>query len=173
MNRKQANSYFALIKGLLIGSGLTIFLLWAFFWEHSVNKWHEYHLIKYSETTDGELVNTINNEAEDARGRVKYWKSGIYKYEDSKGKNYMVASDKKYENIPNEVRVRFLPSNPSISDIEGEGAATLKQFGFFRMIVTGPILLCMLCTPGFAICRQAYREWLTAQMAEPNPRKPL
>lgn len=63
-----------------------------------------------------------------------------------------------YKNLPVATEVEYLPSDPSISRIHGEGAQSIPGW-VLKDILLNLILVLCTCAPGALLCANAVFEW--------------
>jgi len=161
--RKQIKD---LTKGILLAALLIIGASW--FWYSLVgNPFHELAIIQQGKTTNGFIIETWEEPPERREGKLD-WSYGItYEYYASNGNKYTghtEGSDKLPQKLrpplmePYPVEVEYLPDNPGISKLKGEGSDSVVGW-VLRKIVLGPILLIGFLIPGILVLRNTILEY--------------
>lgn len=129
-----------------------IFLIVAIlFWYHLAgNPSHEFALIRNAQVIKGVLIDSYEDEQEDERGHVYFSDVGIYSFEVSDGRNFKSKTRVPTGQLKQQEEIEYLPSNPEINRIKGDGCQTITEF-ILRKILLGGILLVVFTSFGIRI----------------------
>jgi len=162
--RKQIKD---LTKGILLAALLIIGASW--FWYYlAINPFHEIGIIQQGKTTNGFIIETWEEPPERREGKLDWSHGGKYTYTLSDGRKYTgeikIRSGRLREELrpplmePYPVEVEYLPDNPGISKLKGEGSGSVVGW-VLRKIVLGPILLIGFLIPGILVLRNTILEY--------------
>jgi hypothetical protein len=146
-----------LIKNLFPG------ILWVaialLFWFHVIgNPINEILLItQKTQTTTGILVDTIEHDSESDEGKVTVWDEGIYSFSVPGKGDFKTQTEAPLGELKNHQEVEYLPSNPAVNRIKGDGCKSIVEF-LFRKVGIGVLFLFLLLSPGVIILRNGIKE---------------
>jgi len=140
------------IKTIIWGAVLIILAL--LFWYHIVgDPLDEFALIQKAKLATGILVDSYEVDTGDERGNV--YDVGVYKFSLPDGRKFKAFTKNSIGEL--EEQVEYLPSNPSINRIKGEGCQSITEW-VEKKIIFGGILLAMFFSPGFILTRNGIKE---------------
>lgn len=124
------------------------------FWYHIAgNPIDEFALIQNAKVATGILIDSYEVDTGDERGNV--YDVGVYRFSLADGRKYKAFT--KNSSGEREEQVEYLPSNPSVNRIKGEGCQSKIKW-VERYIFWGGILLAMFLTPGFILVKNGIKE---------------
>jgi|WetSurMetagenome_2_1015567.scaffolds.fasta_scaffold191473_1 hypothetical protein len=140
------------IKTFIWSAALIIFAL--LFWYHIVGSpFDEFALIQKAKLATGILIDSYEVDTGDERGNV--YDVGVYKFSLPDGRKFKAFT--KNSSGEREEQVEYLPSNPSINRIKGEGCQSIIEWVEIK-IIGGGILLAIFLSPGFILARNGIKE---------------
>lgn len=161
MTDKSENIYGSLIKGIVIGVICLIIAIW--FWLSQVgNPFDELALIRKAQTTYGVLVDSFDIESAGSNDRIAILDRGIYAFNVG-GQEFKTFIDVPMGELNEREEVEYLPDNPEVNRIKGEGCQSVVEWLWRKMGIGGVILL-MLCSIGFVMLRGAIFEFKCKQL---------
>ncbi|MCJ7663518.1 MAG: DUF3592 domain-containing protein [Desulfobacterales bacterium] len=139
--------------------GVVLIIGGCWFWYHEAggNPLHELALIRRAQITTGSLVDTYEHEQEDYRGHVYYSDVGIYSYRLPDGREFKTSTRVPTGQLKEQQEVEYLPNNPEVSRIKGDGCNSVTEF-LWRKVGVGSLFLAICITPGIFLVRQAFSE---------------
>ena len=162
--RKQIKD---LAKGILFAALLIIGASW-FWYLLAGNPFHEIAIIQQCKTANGFIIETWEEPPERREGKLDWSHGGKYTYTLPDGRKYTgeikIRSGRLREELrpplmePYPVEVEYLPDNPEISKLKGEGSDSVVGW-VLRKIVLGPILLIGFLIPGIFVLRNTILEY--------------
>ncbi len=156
MNKKQ-KSYYELIKGLAFGILAMVGACW-FVLHYAGNPFQEIALIQRGETTTGNLVDSFEIETAGSHDRIGVCDRGVYSYRLSDGREFKTFTDVPTGQLKELEKVEYLPDNPAVSRIKGDGCQTITEF-LWRKVGLGGILFVAFLSIGFTVIRKAINEF--------------
>lgn len=163
-----------LIKQCTFGITAMIAAIWFLSYNINANPYHEYQLITESKIANGFITNVEEYKDEvdipDAQGGGSEPVTiDIYDYNFTTQDGKVIkdrSSDlgymKNFKNKPLPIQVEYLPDNPKINRVKDETSQckTLGEF-IWRKLGLGGLLLITFCSIGFAMIRNAIKEYIT------------
>ena len=152
-------------------------LLWLlgacwFFYSVVGNPIDELTLILRAETAPGFVIDAW--EDMEAGDRVTHWThAATYKYELPDGRQFTGHTRQKSGRLkdalrnplaPYPVEVEYLPHNPEVSRIKGDGSGSLIDF-LWRKVGLGLVLLLVFASPGIMLLRKGFCDMKRANIA--------
>lgn len=140
------------IKTIIWSVVVIIFAL--LFWYHIVgDPIDEFALIQNSKLATGILIDSYEVDTGDERGTV--YDVGVYKFSLPDGRKFKAYTKNSLGEL--EEQIEYLPSNPSINRIKGEGCQSIIEW-IGEKIIGGGLLLAMFLSPGFILARNGIKE---------------
>jgi uncharacterized protein DUF3592 len=147
-----------------------LLLLGAFcFWHYLVgNPFDDLALIRRGHTVQGFIVDTWDEPQNGDEGGTQWLHGAIYKFRLPDGREFMQRTKDGSGRLKAEFRdlvepvpieVEYLPDNPDVSRIKGEGSSNLFDW-LWRKVGLSSLLLALFLAPGFAMLRSAVREFM-------------
>lgn len=132
-----------------------ILVVFAFmFWHHLAgNPIDEYLLIQNAKLANGILMDSYEVDTGDEKGNV--YDVGVYKFSLPDGRKFKAFT--KESNGEHEKQIEYLPSNPSINRIKGEGCQNIMEW-LGKKIILGGLSLAIFLIPGYIMLRQGIKE---------------
>ncbi|MCA9643736.1 MAG: hypothetical protein KC492_23750, partial [Myxococcales bacterium] len=93
----------------LLGVAIMLGALGAFWWYLMGNPVDELALLRRAEVSTGRLVDTIEDEAEDNRGRVGILYVGVYSFRLPDGQTYKASTKSPSNEFPQQASIEYLP----------------------------------------------------------------
>ena len=147
-------------KSLLIGIALLI--AGFMFWDWGTGKiLDDLLLVREKSVTIGELVETIEHEQEDFRGRVYFSEIGVYQFRVGE-KLFETSAREPVGALPEFVDVEFIQRDPTINRVAGDGAQSVFEWAW-RKLALSIILLLMFCSIGVYYSYCALQEIIRAR----------
>lgn len=143
-------------KSFLVGLAFLAGGLW--FWNHTMEgALNDILILRDKSTTTGRLVDIVENEAEDERGRVYFSDVGVYDFK-VEGKTFKTLTRKPTGKLNNIETIEFLRRNPTVNRVAGDGAQTVFEWSW-RKLGLGIVLLGMFSAPGIVQLNTALGEY--------------
>jgi len=138
----------------ILAFGLIVTAL-ACFWLYTMigNAWQELMLMRHSETTPGFIVDTWEDFDESDRGELLWYHGGTYTYRLPDGQQFTqtisgsgrLKTEFRGLSEPYPIDVEYLPNNPAVSRIKGDGPDTIPSWlrtevgykGIFPILLLG------------------------------------
>ena len=117
------------------------------------NPLNELALIRRAQIISGSLVDTYEDEQEDYRGTIHYSEKGIYSYRLPDGREFKAMS----RQVEEEREVEYLPDNPAVNRIKGDGCQSVTEW-LLRKVILGGFFLALLVSPGIALLKNGVQE---------------
>jgi len=162
---KIRNAYYELTKGMATG---ILFMLFACcFWLYLAgNPFAELALIRSAQSISGFIIDAWEQPLDTDEGRTRRANGAIYKYyideheftkktKDSDGRLHKEFGKLKQ---PFRVEVEYLPNNPQVSRIKGDGCQTITEWLWRRVALGGTLLLAFLAI-GLFVIQNAINEY--------------
>lgn len=155
----------------------TISMLWGlvmliggfWFWHYLVgNPFDDLALIRRGHTVQGFIVNAWEDAESGDEGGTQWLHSAIYKYRLPDGREFTQRTKDKSGRLRTELRdlaqpfpveVEYLPDNPEVSRIKGDGSLHLFDW-LWRKLGLGSLLLALFVAPGFKMLLSAVRDFM-------------
>lgn len=157
LNLGESDSNFQLKYQEPIKSFVWSFILVVFafmFWHHLAgNPIDEYLLIQNANLANGILIDSYEVDTMDEKGNVDY--VGVYKFSIHDGRYFKAFT--KNSTGEHEAQIEYLPSNPSINRIKGEGCRSIEEW-VEKKIILGGLSIAILLIPGYIMFRQGINE---------------
>ena len=148
-------------------------ILWivgaCWFWYSCVgNPFDELALIRRAHTTPGFIIDAWEDVEDGARGEAHWFHAATYKYRLPDGReftqrtrDYSGRLKDEFHDLtqPHPIEVEYLPENPAVSRIKGEGSDGLIDW-LWRKVGLGLVLLALFLSPGLVLLRNGCREIL-------------
>lgn len=147
----KANTFSESVKAIIWGVLAILVAVW-FVYHLAGNPLTDLALIRGAEIAKGTLVDVHEDEQEDERGRVHQSDVGVYAYRVSDGREFTVTTRDPPGQLEPLREVEFLPTNPGVSRIKGDGCSTIAEF-LWRKLLLGSVLLAAFVWPGVEILR--------------------
>jgi len=148
------------------GAVMCIVALW--FWHYLIgNPFDDLQLIRRGHTVQGFIVDTWENAEDDGAGRTQWSHGVVYKYRVPDGQEFTQRTKESSGRLkpelqgleqPVPVEVEYLPDNPAVSRIKGDGSPNIFDW-LWRKIGLGTLFLALLLAPGLMILRTAVRDF--------------
>lgn len=161
----KANTFSESVKAIIWGVLAILVAVW-FVFHIAGNPLKELALIRGAEIAKGTLVDVYEDEQEDERGRVHESDVGVYAYRVSDGRDFTVTTRDPRGQLEQLREVEFLPTNPAVSRIKGDGCSTIVEF-LWRKLLLGGVLLTLFVWPGVEILRSGIQGMMELR---DNPR---
>lgn len=147
--RKLSSKIPQTVKNILFG--IFFMLLLFLIWYHAIggNPLNELALIRRAQITTGTLVETFEEEREKPEysgGGEYYIYKGVYVYRLPFGREFKVVTESDDNQFEKQVEVEYLPDNPAISRVKGDGCQSIIEF-LWRKAGLGSILLAIFMVP--------------------------
>lgn len=153
--------------------GVLLLLGMFWFWHFLAgNPFDDLALILKGHTVPGFVVDTWED-VESSETGAHWFHGAVYTYRLSDGREFtqhtrIKSGRTKLEftdiNEPVPIEVEYLPDNPAVSRIKGDGSPTLFDW-LWRKLGLGGILLVMFLAPGFAMLRDAAKKFVEYRRA--------
>lgn len=138
--------------------GILLILVACWFWYSLLgNPLNEFSLIHRAQTISGALLETHESEQEDYRGHVYFSDVGVYAYRLPDGREFKTITKASTGNLKKQQQVEYLPDNPAVSRIKGDGCQTITEW-LWRTVGLGIILLVVFISPGMILLRNGVRD---------------
>jgi hypothetical protein len=154
----------AIMKTLL---GVVVFVGGCWFWYYLVgNPLQELALIQRAQIAPGFIVETWEVVGDDDMGRAHWLHGAKYTYRLPDGREFTQTTKespgrlkKEFLNLkkPYSIEVQYLPENPTVSRIKGEGSDNILDWAW-RKAGLGTLILVILLSPGFVLLRDGVRN---------------
>ena len=149
------------IKDLIGGALWITGAIW--FWSYlSGSPLEEYRLIKGAEVAPGTLADVWEDVESDEQGTQ--WSHGaIYRFTLPDGRmiedETPIRSGRLRSDLvaPTPIQVEYLPSNPEVSRIKGDGITTWREWALRRLLLGG-LMLALFVSPGIGLIVRAFRK---------------
>jgi hypothetical protein len=156
-----------------------LLLLGAFWFWYSLvgNPFDDLALIRRGHTVQGFIVDTWEDAESGDEGGTQWLHRAIYKFRLPDGREFMQRTKDSSGRLKAELRdlaqpfpieVEYLPDNPAVSRIKGDGSPNLFDW-LWRKIGLGSLLLALFLAPGFAMLRSAVREFIQFRRTPDEP----
>lgn len=155
-NKKQENIHWSLVKGIVIGTLLIAFAIW-FIGDATGNPLHELALIRNAEITTGTLVDSFEVEKAGSNDRVYFCDRGVYSYL-AGGNSFKTFIDAPTGQLNELEEVEYLPNNPEISRVKGDGCQSITEL-LWRKVGLGGLMLIAFSSFGFIYLRNSIKEY--------------
>lgn len=142
-------------KTIALGVFCVIAAVW--FWHYLIgNPLDDLALLRKGQAVPGFIVDTWEEAGDDDRGRAVWLHGAVYTYRLPDGREFKQRTkdksgrlDEKFRNLkaPYAIEVEYLPENPSVSQIKGEGSDSILEW-LWRKLGLGLLLLAMFLSPG-------------------------
>lgn len=144
---------------------LVLLIVGCLVWGFTVyNPVHSLALIRDAQIITGSVIDTYEDWDVSDDGIIDITHSVKYTFRSPDGREFTRWSGsfsntvpEKYQNLPTPVEIEYLPSDPSINRIRGEGAQSMTGW-VIKDIVFNLIILSVFCTPGVLYAGVAVRE---------------
>jgi hypothetical protein len=137
---------------IVVGCGLV--------WYYGGNPFDELALIRHAHVTSGAIVEA-NEDVEHGDRNQPYWSSwGSYEYSTPDGRRFhggYSGPGRKNRDSGDRVEIEYLPDNPAVSRIKGDGCSSVREF-LWRRIGLGVFLLGMFGGLGLHLIRSGVRD---------------
>lgn len=160
-NNQRFEPYKSILWGLLLIIGACCF------WYSIVgNPLNELALIRRGQIAPGHIVDTWEDVGEDDEGGDHWLHGATYTYRLPDGREFTQETlagsgrlKEEFRNLeePYPVEVEYLPDNPSVSRIKGDGSDTVTDW-LWRKLGLGSLLLFMFLSPGITLLRNGVRS---------------
>jgi hypothetical protein len=141
--------------------GIVLIIGGVLFWYHIAgNPLDEIALIKRAKVATCILVDTYEDEHEDDRGHVYSSDVGIYTFCLPDGREFKTHTRAPIGQLEKRLEVEYLPDNPSVNRIKGDGCQSFEEW-LWRKVGVGGLFLLMCITPGFLLLRGGIRKLKT------------
>lgn len=148
-------------------TALIVGAMW--FWHYLVgNPFDEFALISRGHTTDGLIVDTWEDAESGDEGGTHWFHGAIYTYRLPDGREFTQRTKNKRGHLRSDLRdlarpfpieVEYLPDDPSVSRIKGDGSLSVFDW-IWRKIGLGSLLLALFLAPGITMLRSAIRDFM-------------
>jgi len=162
MNKQIRSVFSSTIWGLVLCVGA----LW--FWYSLVgNPLHDLALIRHGQTVPGFIVDTWEDAESGDEGGTQWMHGARYTYRVPDGQEFTQRTKTNSGRLTPEFRdlaqpvlveVEYLPDNPSVSRIKGDGSPDLFDW-LWREVGLGILMLALFLAPGVAMLRTAVRDF--------------
>ena len=143
--------------------GLIAVLVACWFWYYSMgNPLHELALIQRGHVVAGSIVDTWEDaESPGERSGTRWYHGVAYRYRLPDGREFTQHTksrsgrlEAEFQNLkqPYPIQVEYLPDNPTVSRIKGDGCGSGMEW-FCWKIVLGGLLLAVFVSPGATLLR--------------------
>ena len=149
--------------------GIVALIVAFWFWHYLVgNPFDDLALIRRGHTVQGFIVATREDAESGDRGGTQWFHGAIYKYRLPNGQEFAQRTKDKSGRLKTEFRelaqpfpveVEYLPDNPAVSRIKGDGSPNLFDW-LWRKVGLGSLLLALFLAPGFTMLRSAVRHFM-------------
>jgi len=139
----------------------------CWFWYYLVgNPFDEFALIHRGQTTPGSIIDTWEEVEDDTFGRAVWFHGATYTYRLPDGREFTQRSQvrsgrlgEEFRNLtePYPVEIEYLPENPSVSRIKGDGHDSLWSWLLLK-VGLGSLLLAVFVSPGLILLRNVARN---------------
>ncbi len=151
MNKQPFEPYKAILWGVLLILGA-----WGVGYYLRGNPFDELALIRRAQITTGFLVETQESDREDVdeQGDI-----GVYTYSLPDGRTFKATTHSAVSpgQLQEHQEVEYLPDNPAVSRIRGDGCRSVMGW-LWLTVVTGGILLAIFVIPGIRLLRNGVRD---------------
>jgi hypothetical protein len=140
--------------------------LW--FWHYLVgNPFDELELIRRGHTVPGFIVDTWEEVESGDEGGTHWLHGALYTYRMPDGQEFTQRTKESSGRLkpelqdltqPVPIEVEYLPDNPAVSRIKGDGSPNLFDW-LWRKIGLGTLLLALFLAPGLGMLRTAIRDF--------------
>ena len=149
--------------------GIVALIVAFWYWHYLAgNPFDDLALIRRGHTAQGFIVDTWEDAVDGEEGQTHWYHGAIYKYRLPEGREFTQRTKDKSGRLETELRdlaqpfpveVEYLPDNPAVSRIKGEGSPNLFDW-LWRKAVLGSLLLALFLAPGFTMLRSAVRDFM-------------
>jgi hypothetical protein len=152
------NNYKYRHASITILLGVALIIGGILFWYHIAgNPLDEFALIKRAKVAPCILADSYEDEHEDERGQVYPSEVGIYTFRLPDGREFKTYTEGPLGELEKQLEVEYLPDNPSVNRIKGDGCQSIFEW-LWRKMGIGGLLLLMCLAPGFLILREGIRK---------------
>ena len=142
----------------MLTGGVLMILAACWFWFWLVkNPFDELALIRRAQVASGSLVDTLEDEAEDSRGKVRSVDIGVYAYRLPDGREFKTTKRVPAGELRDYQEIEYLPDNPAVSRVKGDGCRSITEW-LWRKVGLGTLVLAVFLAPGFIQLRDAIRD---------------
>lgn len=119
-------------------------------------------LILQGRSTSAKLIHSEEVEVEDDRGNVSYSDVGTYRYQ-VRGVAFKMMDKRPSGELPETTQVEYLPDNPKVCRIKGEGAQSIWEF-VIHDVLLGALFFAVCISPAVWLLREGlnvhdWRKW--------------
>jgi len=147
-----------------------VFIVWAIWFWHSLvgNLFDEFALICRGQTTHGFIIDTWEDAESGDEGGTHWFHSVVYTYQLPDGREFTQSTNSRHGRLKSElcdlarpfpIEVEYLPDDPSVSRIKGDGSPSVFDW-LWRKIGLGGLLLAIFLAPGIAMLRDGIRDFM-------------
>lgn len=146
------------------------------FWLHLVgNPIHELVLIQQGQSVLGSIVDTSEDVESGDEGGMHWTHAAIYTYRLPDGRKFTARTKDKSGRLkdqfrdlkqPYPIEVEYLPHNPAVSRIKGDGCQSVFEW-LWRTVGLGGLLLAVLLSPAYLVLWHAIRDIKRARAGLP------
>ena len=140
-----------------LGGGVLVLVAAGFVYHIGGNPLHDLALIRGARLATGSLVDSFDVEVEDDRGHVDVSQDGVYAFRSPDGREYMTKTNAPVGQLERSVVVEYLPSNPAINRVKGDGARNITDL-VLRKIGLGLLLLVAFSSVGVSVMWRAIQR---------------
>ena len=121
------------------------------------NPLDELALIRRAKVAVGILSDTYEDQEGGNERHTYLYDRGIYSFQTPDGKQFLTSMDAPSGELKMQVEVEYLPDDPEVNRVRGEGNVTISSWLLVKVGV-GTLFLCMLLAPGVLLIRNGIRE---------------
>lgn len=138
--------------------GMAFIIGGVLFWYHIAgNPLNEIALIQRAKVATCILVDTYEDEHENEHGHVYVSDVGIYAFRLPDGREFKTLNRVPSGQLEEQLEVEYLPDNPSVNRIKGDGCQSVVEW-LWRKIGVGGLFLLICITPGFLVLQDGIRK---------------
>jgi len=153
------------VKTLLCGFLWILGVCW--FWYYVAgNPLDELALIRRAQVAPGFIVDTWEDVEDGDRGQATWFHGATYTYHIPDGREFTQSTKstsgrlkEEFQDLqrPYPVEVEYLPDNPAVNRIKGDGCASITEW-LWRKVGLGGLLLALFASPGIVLLRNGVRD---------------
>lgn len=161
MDKQQKDAARSMVWGVV----MCVVALW--FWHGLVgNPFDDLELIRRGQTVQGFIVGSWEDPESGDNGGTHWFHGVVYKYRVPAGQEFTQRTRQSSGRLrpefrdlvqPVPIEVEYLPDNPTVSRIKGDGSPSLFDW-LWRKVGLGLLLLALFLSPGLMMLRIAIRD---------------
>lgn len=153
------------MKKLIWGTLWILGAVWFCYYSFG-NPLDELALIRRAQIAPGSIIDTWEDVEDGDDGRAHWFHGATYTYRLPDGREFTKSKTsvsgrlkEKFQNLqqPYPIEVEYLPDNPKVSRIKGDGNSSITDW-LWRKVGLGGLLLILLASPGIILLRNGVLE---------------